>query len=655
MSYKRCTSAAVWIAGLLAEAAAAAVILGILSTAQAAVPYPPPTTWKGVNYSPRRHTYFRMLYDWYSWDSTAGKYVHQMVDADLTRLSQNGYNLLHLYLWDQELLRSVNAAEPAGFLSAPSDPSGSPNNQWGALNDFVTKAESKGLFVALHFASGRFIHRMQGNPGGTPDQVATEFANWTEKFIRYLNSTNPHNNVLLWGLAYSIAPVPGDTTGDWSTTWKLAYKKVDDYARMYSPHPSVLGLIGTNLYMDQLRPDGQPWDGFIYPRSQGYTWNWQEAQRMAKTMRDLLTSAYGTQKDPDIYMMQLYHPNSYDLLLHLSSLSSGYVANGIPAPVAKIFVVEFATSSSLNSPPNGNNIPYYGDAQTPTTTVSGHSQWLNNTLCAYRSAGLQKYAYWSMFDPYTMWTGSPWYVTGQDLAWSGFWGLSFEPEASGDKPSWSLLSSFYLNGSINCPSPGQSNAPAVVSLTSSSNYYTVAQPVRLTWTAADVASFSLNRGHGASYSCSPEQTGQVSSDVAGSCAYTDASAFSSTGSQTVTLTGYNVWGSPQNASASVTIGLGPIVNAATDQNYTYTINAYDTIIVWGNGFSLTGGNTIQLTRAGYPDVWMYNGDGHYFWDHSHFQINASLDGRAATGQWTLYVRNGYSGTPSAAYTIMINP
>ncbi|MCW5983227.1 MAG: hypothetical protein KIT09_34370 [Bryobacteraceae bacterium] len=64
--------------------------------------------------------------------ATAGKYVYQMVDDDLAWLSQNGSNLLHLYLWDQQILRSLAPNEPAGFLSAPSSPNLSPNGQWQA-------------------------------------------------------------------------------------------------------------------------------------------------------------------------------------------------------------------------------------------------------------------------------------------------------------------------------------------------------------------------------------------------------------------------------------------------------------------------------------------------------------------------------------------
>ncbi len=127
----------------------------------------------------------------------------------------------------------------------------------------------------------------------------------------------------------------------------------------------------------------------------------------------------------------------------------------------------------------------------------------------------------------------------------------------------------------------------------------------------------------------PEQLSALSpTDIVGRCAYSDAAAFYTLGAQTVTFTGTNLASSSQNATASVTIGLGPTVSAVTDQDFSYTINANDTIVVWGNGFSLTGGNTIQLTRSGYPDIWMYEGDGHYFWDESHTQMNAELEGRA---------------------------
>lgn len=137
-----------------------------------------------------------MLYDWNQTDSTStsGQLVSAMVDSDLAMLSQNGFNLVHLYLWDQILLKEVNASKPSGFVDASGDPSTSPNNQWANLNDFVTRAENHGLFVELHFASAWILnHAGSGNPSA----VASQYANWVGRFIQYLNSANSHQNVLL--------------------------------------------------------------------------------------------------------------------------------------------------------------------------------------------------------------------------------------------------------------------------------------------------------------------------------------------------------------------------------------------------------------------------------------------------------------------------
>jgi hypothetical protein len=166
---------------LLAVAACACAGTGFGS-----VSLPPPSTWKGVDYSPRRHSYFRMLYDWNQVDSNSGQLVSSMVDSDLAMLSQNGFNLVHLYVWDQTLLWQANPNEPSGFVDASGDPSTSPNNQWANLNDFVTRAENYGLFVELHFASGWLFN----NIGGSPSAVASQYANWVGRFIQYQSCPN---------------------------------------------------------------------------------------------------------------------------------------------------------------------------------------------------------------------------------------------------------------------------------------------------------------------------------------------------------------------------------------------------------------------------------------------------------------------------------
>jgi hypothetical protein len=99
---------------------------------------------------------------------------------------------------------------------------------------------------------------------------------------------------------------------------------------------------------------------------------------------------------------------------------------------------------------------------------------------------------------------------------------------------------------------------------------------------------------------------------------------------------------------------GPSISAVTDGSYNYTLYSYSTIIVWGSGFSSGGNNTLQFRSGyGYPDVWAYQGDGHYYWDYATNQINCSLDYRLSPGPWTVIVRDA-SGAPSGGYNIWIN-
>lgn len=609
----------------------------------ASVSLPPPTVWKGIDYSPRRHSYFRMLYDWNQFDSVSNQLVSRMVDSDLAMLSQNGFNLVHLYLWDQTILKTANPNEPSGFVDATGDPSTSPNNQWTNLNDFVARAENYGIFVELHFASGWLLNNVGAD---SPNVIASKYANWAGRFIKYLSFTNGHKNVLLWGMAYGFIPAISDPAGVWSTTWQQVYFAVDQQARLYSPWPGALGLIGTDLNIDG--PTG------LVMRHSGYKFEWQRSQQEAYMMRSLLSSVYGYTRDPDIYLMQVYHANSFDMYSALWSLTnSSSVEQGIPISPNKISVVETATSSAMNGAPEGTGTSSYGDNQTPVVTVSGQASWVQNTFCMFRSLGIQKTAYWALYDPYTMWTNYPWYKTGADLSWNGYWGLFFEPEEAGQKDSWTVLRNYYYSGTLSCPSSLDYAAP-ILSLTPTSTYYTVGQPLRVTWTAADAASLSISQGGDNTYA---RDTGAYLTEgiSAVSCAYTNTAAFYSTGFQMVTITGASIRGTEQIASAAVTIEAAPIVTAVMNQNNSYKIGANDTIILWGNGFSLSGGNTVQLSRDGYGDVWLYDGHGDYFWDQSNVQIAASLNGRAAPGVWNLYVRNGYSGTSSKAYQITINP
>jgi hypothetical protein len=126
-------------------------------------------------------------------------------------------------------------------------------------------------------------------------------------------------------------------------------------------------------------------------------------------------------------------------------------------------------------------------------------------------------------------------------------------------------------------------------------------------------------------------------------------ACSGTGSCTVWM------GSSQWVTATFNQGGGtPTISAVTDGSYNYTLYTWSTIIVWGSNFSSYGGNTLQFqSYNGYPDVWAYQGDGHYYWDYATNQINASLDYRLAQGWWMVTVRNA-TGAPSSAFWIYIN-
>ena len=641
-----------------------AAALLLLSTVGcfAAPEYPPPAQWKGINYSPRRHTFFRMLYDWNNWDcppSLSCRLVSQMADDDLRMLAQNGFNLVHLYIWDRTLLVSGNPSEPAGFCPYPGNPDASGNcnaaTQWAALKDFVMKAEAKGLYVVLHFASGKFIEDLQG--GANPIVTGQALASWARKFIDYL--TPAHANVLMWGLAYGVAPVPQQPLHPWTLAWAEAYYWVNTYARARSPYPGIIGLVGVNLGMDLNNPNpSSP----VVPRNEGYRWNWQVSQQTAKTMRDALTTRFGVVKDPDIYMLQLYTPHSGDLQRNLMQLTSPAYDTSLAVSVraSKIFVVEFATSSSMKDPQvgsqnaaKGNDVQSFGDSNTATLTPVGHGRWLQNVLCGYIAAGIQKFGYWSLYDPYTLWATWPWYKSGMDLAWNAYWGLSYEREADGFKPAWSVLTDYYRGGSLTCAT---SRVPSITVKTDAT-YYTYAQPVGVIWSSAEASSLTITNTSSTapSYACSDGSYdgAYIGPTVNASCAKAYASPNYASGTVTYTATARNGAAS-STASSTVSVGAAPIIDAVTDQSYATTINRNDTIVVWGRGFSKFNTSSLQFIRAGYTDVWMWNADGHYYWNFSYTQINAALGARLAPGQWTLYVRNGYSGTPSAPYTVNVN-
>jgi hypothetical protein len=97
----------------------------------------------------------------------------------------------------------------------------------------------------------------------------------------------------------------------------------------------------------------------------------------------------------------------------------------------------------------------------------------------------------------------------------------------------------------------------------------------------------------------------------------------------------------------------PVLAAVTDSNYGTTPSANGTIVVWGQGFSQSGGNTLLFQRSGYQDVEYSENDGLYYWDNAADQINASLGGLLASGTWTAIVHSACSATPSNSVSVTI--
>jgi hypothetical protein len=126
-------------------------------------------------------------------------------------------------------------------------------------------------------------------------------------------------------------------------------------------------------------------------------------------------------------------------------------------------------------------------------------------------------------------------------------------------------------------------------------------------------------------------------------------ACSGTGTCTVTMNAAKSVTATFSVPAPTQPQITAIVDGTTNGSAIYIDT---TITIFGSGFSV-GGNTVQLQRPGYADVWLYKGDGHYYWDDNGAQINASLDNRAAAGTWSVTVRNAQAW-PSNPKTFTIN-
>jgi FG-GAP-like repeat len=665
------------------------------TTGSTAPPITLPIPLKGVNYFPRGHAWWSMLYDWYTQDCatstvpascSSGQTVGTIVSNDLQMLHQNGFNFIHLYLWDQDIAQAALHGSTAPLVSsgfqAPGfagwddgGPQSSPanslgphdgsHNQWTALAEFVSAAKNNGIELFLEFAVSRPGKEISPPNSFSPAAVGANYAGWVNAFFDHVAI---YQDVLIWGITY------GTGQGVTGPFWQAAYPAISTHFQqnLYSiPAGRALLAVDANF----TGPSGSE----VQPVLSGYQWNWQTTQSEAYQWQQYAAP-------PDLYSFQLWNANAGDLQAALecvagqansfcSTPAQTCGAQCAPIPFSKMVTTEFGTGSSLESSPIGNAIASYGDANTATTTAAGQRDWLTQTLCVMNRFNILNTGYFGLYDSASWWE-QDFNHTGVQLAWDGYWGLLSEVSsfnsfgANGIKPAWGAMNGFNPGA---CPA---SNIPAtpVIAMQADAAYYTVNDIARLTYSAANVTSLSLNEPptqNPPSFACDSSQT-LPGNSLTGSCAFTNVLA-ANTGTITLTGTNTDVDGSLSTGSSSttsttaVTVGLAPIVvglvnfttgqacNLTTNPGCTISANQTDIIEVFGLGFSPSGGNMVQMTNQS-TQAWLSQADGVYFWDYSRTQINAQIGCFVAPGTWNLYVVSPNAGSvPSAGLSITVNP
>lgn len=398
-----------------------------------------PSEWKAINYSPRGHGYFRMLYDWYTIDASTGLEVRQLAAADLAMLERSGFNALHLYLWDQPTFRqfqrtgSSKRLEPAGF-SYP-DPSASPRRQWEALDEFVSIAERNGLWVIPHFVHTPFNEGIDTMKAADVERRAEEIAGWAGAFIGYLSPR--HRNILAWGALYALEPAPDDDPArpnNYSLLWRKLYAALKHKAE---PAPLIAYLFFPSEGRDLTAPGARIEPGPM----EGYTLNVDVAKCRYASMKRHLTFEFRRQTEPDIVYVYLFGPDARDIGRSLRELTSGPEA----VPAGRLFVAEFAISAPFGA--FENSVLAFGENGAPTTDLEGQAVWLKQLLCELQTAGIRKSAYWTLYDAALLWSSEVWGQSNAEVSLNGHWGLAFEDPARGFKPAWAVLRDFHAGAS----------------------------------------------------------------------------------------------------------------------------------------------------------------------------------------------------------------
>ncbi|MEX2052611.1 MAG: hypothetical protein WD898_00075 [Candidatus Paceibacterota bacterium] len=439
---------------------------------------PLPERWNGITYYSRAHHFYDMINDWWTVDKATGRYVYELADEDLKMLSEQGVNFIHHYIWDNVWF-TENGWHGVGFDPVGKNPCASDNRQWAALDDFLSRAEKYGLFVGIHFAAKPPIDALQTGKV-TPVQakdIADEYVEWVGTFIRRLSPR--HNNIAMWGFIFAVGPAPGvgDEKNGWNAFIKHGFGPLQKMAREFAPKEG-LGLMAINFpFLSGTE------DGFRY------RWDTKYVQRALRVMNNM-------DLDPDIYMLQCYNADTNGLAKAIAEVTGPPLTDDADSlDPNKVLVVEVGSSTSVAPPPYGVGVAGKGDADSPSHTLEGQAQWLTNTLCALKSGGIKKIAFWTLYDAHDFWEKEPFNSNLLENPWGGFWGLvAYDPKdlKPRNKPALRTLSDFYLLNRLACSSPPR----PVLSLTADKYSGFSGSRLKITWTAADVAGLEIDNGVG---------------------------------------------------------------------------------------------------------------------------------------------------------------
>ncbi|HEY2016090.1 MAG TPA: hypothetical protein VGH38_21455 [Bryobacteraceae bacterium] len=424
-----------------------------LSTADAATR---PQQWNAINYAPRGHPYFRMLYDWFSKDAASGLDVRAMADADLAMLRLAGFNAVHLYLWDQptfnDLYRKRTSRLPENSGFAFPDPALSTGRQWEALDEFTGLAEKHNIWVIPHFVHTPFNEGLDSLSSSEVRQRAETIATWAGSFISRLSKG--HRNILAWGALYALEPAPDDqpeNPNNYSLLWRKLYVALEQKIEAENPgeHPPLFTFLflpskGKNVWT----PNAQVPRGAL----EGYELDARIAKRRFASMKRHLSYELGRAAEPDLVYTYLFGPDTAALERSIRELTTGQDA----VPADRLFIAEYGVSSPFGAYHNPSIA--FGENAAPTTDLEGQSVWLRQCLCALRATGIVKTAYWTLYDAARLWSSPTWSLQDPQVSLNGHWGLAFEDAARGFKPAWEIIRAFHSGQPIAC---GTARAPIV--------------------------------------------------------------------------------------------------------------------------------------------------------------------------------------------------